>query len=57
MGGLEFIVPAQATVIALGLPCLSAHDTKTAGTGFNIVDGFHNCFAIFTSPFYTKFTA
>jgi hypothetical protein len=49
IGGSEFTVPAQATVIMLGFPAVSAHVTITTGTGFNNVEGFQICFAIFIS--------
>lgn len=49
MTGSEQTVPAHAAVMTLGFPSSSAHVTNTAGTGYNIFEGFQYCLAITNS--------
>ena len=51
IAGSEQIVPAQAIVNTLSFPSLSLQLTSTAGTGYNILPGFHDCFPIVLTPF------
>jgi hypothetical protein len=49
IAGSEQIVPAHAIVSKLSLPSLSLQLTKTAGTGYNMLPGFHDFLAIMSS--------
>jgi hypothetical protein len=57
IGGFVQIVPAHAMVMMLAFPSRSATLTMTAGTGFNILPGFHVCLDICIYSFCKKFHA